>query len=139
MFFLSIGFFWFGFQFGYLLPVMMVCMSVLLQAPAITQILFYSVSVAHVYFYFCQSLLQVVTTISFTVGMLTSVQRKHIFGLLFVKEIRFVFTVVRFCFNNATREKKVSGLLSNTKSMHCVFAVCLFLSGESFLGTASFQ
>lgn len=90
-------------------------------------------------FFFCQSLLQVVTTISFTVGMLTSVQRKHIFGLLFVKEIWFVFTVVRFCFNNATHEKKVSGLLSNTKSMHCVFAVCLFLSGESFLGTASFQ
>lgn len=118
---------------------MMVCMSALLQAPAITQILFYSVSVAHVFYFFCQSLLQVVTTISFTVGMLTSVQRKHIFGLLFVKEIRFVFTVVRFCFNNATHEKKVSGLLSNTKSMHCVFAVCLFLSGESFLGTASFQ
>lgn len=78
------------------------CMSVLLQAPAITQIFFYSVSVAHVYFYFCQSLLQVVTTIPSMVGVLTSVQRKHIFGLLFVKEIQFVFTVVRFCFTNAT-------------------------------------
>lgn len=68
-----------------------------------------------------------------------SATQTHLWLIVFLKEIQFVFTVVRFCFTNATHEKKVSGLLSNTKSMHCVFAVCLFLSSESFLGTASFQ